>query len=120
MDEFHDIISLRISVFVVEQDCPYQELDGLDKDAYHLYIQERDKIIATCRILKPGVAYQEVAIGRVVSDPQFREKKLGHALMKAAMQFVKDKFGDVDIKLGAQTHLTRFYGQHGFSSTGKE
>lgn len=120
LDEFHDIIALRISVFVVEQDCPYQELDGLDKDAYHLCITNKNKIMATCRILKAGIAYPEVAIGRVVSDPQHRHLKLGHELMKAAKNFVFEKFGNVNIKLGAQTHLTKFYNSHGFVSTGKE
>ena len=120
LDEFHDIIALRISVFVVEQDCPYQDLDGLDKDAYHLYIKHAEKIVATCRILKAGVAYHEVAIGRVVSDQEHRHLKLGHELMKAAKNFVFEKFGNVNIKLGAQTHLTKFYNSHGFVSTGKE
>lgn len=120
LDEFHDLIALRISVFVVEQDCPYQELDGLDKDAFHLFIKINEKIVACCRILKAGVAYKEVAIGRVVSNPEYRNLKLGHELMQAARTFVVQQFGEVDIKLGAQTHLTSFYQKHGFESTGKE
>lgn len=119
-DEFHDIIALRISVFVVEQDCPYQELDGRDKDAFHILIKEGDEIIATSRILKPGVAYTEVAIGRVVSSINSRHLKLGHALMKAAIAFVLNDMNEHEIRLSAQTHLRGFYEKHGFVATGKE
>jgi ElaA protein len=119
-DEFHDLIALRISVFVVEQDCPYQELDGLDKDAYHVLIKENDEIIGTARILKAGVAYPEVAIGRVVSGSEHRDKKIGYLLMEAAMKFVKEEFKEKSIRLSAQTHLLAFYQKVGFQSTGKE
>ena len=119
-DDFHDIIALRIAVFVVEQNCPYQELDGKDKDAYHLMVKENGQTIGTTRILKPGVSYDEVAIGRVVSDQNHRDKKLGHLMMKEAMRFVRDEMKEHKIRLSAQTHLVGYYEKHGFKSTGKE
>jgi ElaA protein len=119
-DEFHDLIALRIQVFVVEQDCPYQELDGLDKDAYHLIAIENNQIIGTLRILKPHVSYEEMAIGRVVSHPEHRDKKLGYQIMKEALAFIKDQMNEDRIRLSAQTHLCKFYRTFGFVSTGKE
>ena len=119
-DEFHDIIALRMAVFVVEQDCPYQDLDGLDKDAYHMIVLENGETIGTLRILKPGVSYNETAIGRVVSHPDHRKRKMGHLMMEKAMAFVINEMGFDTVRLSAQTHLIDYYGRHGFKSTGKE
>jgi ElaA protein len=119
-DEFHDMIALRISVFVVEQDCPYQELDGKDRDAYHVLIKEDDQIIGTARILKPGVAYTETSIGRVVSAIGKRHLKLGHALMTATMNFILSEMNEKSVRLSAQTHLKNFYVKYGFVATGKD
>lgn len=119
-DQLHDIISIRIAVFVVEQNCPYQELDGKDKDAYHLMAIEDDVIIGTLRILKPGVYYKEAAIGRVVSHPDHRNKKLGHTMMSKAMEYAQKELNYSSIRLSAQTHLVEYYSKHGFQSTGKE
>ena len=121
LEEFHDIIALRIKIFIIEQDCPYQELDGKDKIAFHLfYKNETSDIIATTRILPGGSAYEEVSIGRVVVDDSYRGTGLGHQLMADSMKFVKEKFGQVPVRLSAQKHLEKYYGNHGFHSTGKE
>ena len=119
LNTFHDLIALRVAVFVVEQNCPYQELDGKDKDAFHLIVWEKDKIIGTARILNPGVAYHEPAIGRVVSALSHRESGVGHVIMREAMSFIEKHFGNKAARLSAQTHLVKFYEQHGFISTGK-
>lgn len=119
-DEFHDLISLRISVFIIEQDCPYQEVDGLDKDAYHLLVTENDSIIGTLRILKPGVVYPELAIGRVLSHQNHRDRKMGHLMMKESMLFIKENLKLSTVRLSAQSHLSAFYEKYGFKSTGKE
>jgi ElaA protein len=119
-DELHDMIALRISVFVVEQDCPYQELDGLDKDAFHVLIKDSDKIIATTRILKAGVAYKELAIGRVVTAISHRHLKLGHELMRASMTFITETFESAAVRLSAQSHLKNYYAKYGFIPTGKD
>jgi ElaA protein len=121
LNEFHDMIALRIQVFVIEQNCPYQELDGKDKAAFHVLIRnEENEIIGTTRILPKGVSYYEIAIGRVVVDEKYRYLKLGHMLMEESLRFVEQQFGKQNIRLSAQTHLEKFYASHGFQSTGKE
>ncbi|MEZ4923366.1 MAG: GNAT family N-acetyltransferase [Crocinitomicaceae bacterium] len=119
-DELYDLLSLRVEVFVIEQNCPYQDLDGLDKDAFHLIVVDEGKIIGTLRILKSGIVYPEVAIGRVVSHPGHRDKQLGYLMMQKAMQFIEEELNEESIRLSAQTHLCQFYEKCGFSSTGKE
>ncbi len=121
LNEFHDLIALRIKVFVIEQNCPYQDLDGKDKDAFHMIMRnDIQDIIGTARILKKGVSYPEIAIGRVVVDEKYRYLKLGHLLMQEALSFIGNQFGHENVKLSAQTHLCAFYASHGFASTGKE
>ena len=121
LDHFHDIIALRIKIFVIEQDCPYQDLDGKDKLAHHLfYTNNEDEVIAATRILPQNISYAEVSIGRVVVDESYRGTGLGHLIMEESMNFVQDEFGQVDIRLSAQKHLENYYGKHGFKSTGKE
>jgi len=121
LEEFHDIIALRIQIFIIEQNCPYQEVDGKDKLAHHLFFKnEMDEIIAVTRILPQGISYEEVAIGRVVVHEDYRGTGLGNQLMSDSMNFVRDKYGDVPVRLSAQKHLENYYGNHGFKSTGKE
>ena len=121
LEEFHDIIALRIQIFIIEQNCPYQEVDGKDKLAHHLFSKnEMDEIIAVTRILPQGISYAEVAIGRVVVHEDYRGTGLGNQLMADSMNFVKDEYGKVPVRLSAQKHLENYYGNHGFKSTGKE
>lgn len=121
LEEFHDIIALRIQIFIIEQNCPYQEVDGKDKLAHHLFFKnEMDEIIAVTRILPQGISYEEVAIGRVVVHEEYRGTGLGNQLMADSMNFVRDKYGEVPVRLSAQKHLENYYGNHGFKSTGKE
>ena len=121
LEEFHDIIALRIQIFIIEQNCPYQEVDGKDKLAHHLFFKnEMDEIIAVTRILPQGISYEEVAIGRVVVHEDYRGTGLGSQLMSDSMNFVRDKYGEVPVRLSAQKHLENYYGNHGFKSTGKE
>lgn len=119
LDEFHDIIQLRELVFVVEQDCPYLDVDGKDKDAIHVIGVISGKIVATARILPPGISYDEVSIGRVVVHPDFRGCKLGNSLMEKAMSFIKNYFGNVPIRISAQTYLEKFYTDLEFQIVGE-
>lgn len=121
-NEFHALIALRIEVFVVEQDCAYQDLDGKDLLSYHLLLKdEKQQLVGTARILPAGLSYPEISIGRVLTNAQNRNKGLGHAIMKECIEFVQQKWGiSVAIKISAQSHLQAFYHQHGFESTGKE
>ncbi|MDA0973911.1 MAG: GNAT family N-acetyltransferase [Bacteroidetes bacterium] len=117
---WHDIAALRSEVFVVEQDCVYQDLDGKDPIAYHLYWYDGKLLVATLRILKKGEGYPDaVAIGRVVSSPERRSQGLGHVIMKAALDFIAKEFPEELIRLSAQTHLSAFYERHGFQVSGE-
>lgn len=119
--EFHDIIALRIKVFVVEQNCPYLELDGKDKKSYHVICRTGvGDIVATARILPPGLSYKEVSIGRVVMTEALRGNGNGHLLMKQCLKFSNEEFGRVPIRISAQKHLEPFYMAHEFISVGKE
>ncbi|MBK9192505.1 MAG: GNAT family N-acetyltransferase [Crocinitomicaceae bacterium] len=121
LDDFHNIIQLRIAVFVVEQNCPYQDLDGKDKKAFHLMLKnDEGKLVGTARILPAGVSYNEVSIGRVASHPDHRKEQLGHAIMTVSMQFIQDLWPGSDVRISAQSHLCAYYAKHGFVKTGKE
>jgi len=121
LNELHDIIALRINVFVVEQDCPYQDLDGKDKKCYHLVCRNgKGSIVATARILPPGLSYDECAIGRVVIDERVRGNGIGHVLMKECTKFSDLEFGKAPIIVSAQKHLENYYEAHNFVPTGKE
>ena len=120
LKELYNVLALRMEVFVVEQDCPYQDLDGKDEDAFHVFATDpKGDVVATARILKPGAAYEEVAIGRVVTAASIREFKKGHELMTECMNFVSKEFPKTNIRLSAQSHLVNYYGKHGFKETGK-
>lgn len=121
LDELHDLVSLRIEVFVVEQDCPYQDLDGKDKTAHHLFGEnESGEIVATSRILGPGISYDEVSIGRVVVAQKVRGRGVAHEMMDKSKEFVLAEYGNVPIRISAQTYLEKYYSSHGFEFTGKE
>jgi ElaA protein len=118
--EFHDIVSVRLKTFVVEQNCVYQDLDGKDKKCYHLICRDgMGNIVATARILPPGISYGEVSIGRVVLQEELRGNGQGHELMNKCMEFCEKEFGRVPVRISAQKHLERFYNGHLFFSTGK-
>ncbi len=120
--ELHDILQLRINVFVVEQDCPYPELDGKDMMAYHFYAITEDgseKVVAYTRIFAPGDYYKEAAIGRVVVHQNYRKDGLGNELMSRSVQQIESLFNVKTIKIGAQTYLQKFYESLGFESTGQ-
>ncbi len=120
-NEFHDIIALRLKAFVVEQNCSYLDLDGKDKKCYHLICRDGfGKVVATARILPPGISYSEVSIGRVVLDQEIRGKGIGHKLMEQSMKFINEEFGAVPVRISAQKHLENYYNTHNFFSTGKE
>ena len=123
LDEFHSILQLRINVFVVEQDCPYPELDGKDKIAYHFFAfaeEDPSQIIAYTRIFKPGDYYKEAAIGRVVVHPDYRKDGLGVQLMKRSIDQIEILFQTKKMKIGAQTYLQKFYESLGFIKVGKD
>ena len=120
VDEIHDFLKLRINVFVVEQNCPYNELDGKDKIALHLLgFNNKNEIIAYTRIFKPGDYYKQAAFGRVVVHEEFRNQKIGYDLVNKTIEEMKLLFGNADIMIGAQTYLKKFYKSFGFNQIGE-
>ncbi len=110
LDELYDDLYLRVDVFVVEQNCPYPEIDGKDRYAYHLLCKdEAGKIIASLRILDKGQTFSEMAVGRVVVSPDHRGEGLGKKMMKRAIDFICKELKVPCFNLQAQAHLTPFY-----------
>lgn len=123
LKEFHDIIQLRLDIFVVEQDCPYLDLDGKDFKAYHFYGQLEDgseKIVAYTRIFAPGDYFKEASIGRVVVQADYRKDGIGYKLMENSAQQIKKLFNVNVIKIGAQLYLKKFYESLGFKKVGED
>ncbi|NNC83706.1 MAG: GNAT family N-acetyltransferase [Flavobacteriales bacterium] len=120
LQEFHDMVQLRIQVFVIEQDCPYQELDGWDPHSWHLLYHGDEGLLATLRILPPDTTFSQWSIGRVVVAESARGTGLGHHIMEMAIEFIEKQGGDVPIKISAQTYLEAFYNHHGFIRSGEE
>lgn len=118
VDELYAILRLRSAIFVVEQNCAYQDLDDVDKDAWHIYLQEGEEIVGYLRVVDKGKRLDEVSIGRVVS--LYRRKGIGSRLMEIAKAVAKEKFGATKIKVGAQVQAQDFYKQVGFIPVSKE
>ena len=118
LTELHDLLLLRNEVFIVEQNCAYQDIDGLDHDAEHILVYDRDALLAYARIFYTP---SKCIIGRVIVKSNFRKQGLGHLVMVTAMDRaqIKNPFTEV-LELSAQTYLLKFYESHGFSTVGSE
>lgn len=118
-DEYFEILHLRVAVFVVEQDCPYQEVDEKDRKSIHLFGRAEDgKVIAVTRILPQGISYNEVSIGRVALDKAYRGKGIADILMHESFKVIKQAFGEQPIRISAQQYLLNYYNKHGFKQVG--
>jgi len=115
--ELYDILRLRSEIFVVEQNCVYLDLDGKDQKALHLFGTFEGQIVAHARLFKPGISFVHASIGRVTVDAKHRDKKWGHELMHQAIAGVFEHFGEIEITIGAQLYLKKFYESHGFVQT---
>ena len=107
--ELYAILQLRNEVFVVEQNCVFQDADDKDQKCYHLMGSRNNSLIAYTRIVPPGWIYKEASIGRVVTSPKARGENIGRQLMIKSIESLYALFGQVDIKIGAQKYLKRFY-----------
>ena len=113
--ELYDILQLRTDVFVVEQQCIFQDLDNKDQACFHLWAEDEDrKILACTRIVPGGISYAEASIGRVATARNARGTGLGRELMKNSITYLEELYGKVDIKIGAQLYLKEFYSSFGF------
>lgn len=118
--ELYEILQLRSEVFIVEQDCVYQDIDGKDQKALHVLGVKKDEIIAYTRCFKPGDYFKEASIGRVVVKKSQRENNLGQEITEASLQVLSIHFKAYIVKISAQVHLLKFYESLGFTTTGKE
>jgi ElaA protein len=114
LNELYDILRLRSEIFVVEQNCVYNDLDGLDKTAVHQFLKKDGEIVAYSRLLKPGTRFSEYSIGRVVVKQSERGTGLGIQMMEAAKKHIVNEWGATKIKISAQSYLQRFYESLGF------
>lgn len=118
--QLHALLALRQQVFILEQQCFYQDADSLDSVAFHLLGADKSgRVIATARLIPPGHRYPEVAIGRVATEMSVRGKGVGRALMVQALQWADQLFPNIGIKISAQTRLADFYTQLGFTAHGQ-
>lgn len=114
IEELYDLLKLRSKVFVVEQNCPYQDVDDKDKKGYHLYLKDEDEIIAYLRILDKNVSYKEISIGRVITAPKYRHQGIAKQMLEKAITFVEEELKESRIRISAQEHLVSLYESVGF------
>ena len=112
--ELYNILKLRSQIFVIEQNCIFQDLDDKDQKAFHLFTQNNDEVMAYTRLFAPGACYQEASIGRVMVNEKARGTGLGYLLMRESIKQIQKQFGKTPIKIGAQLYLKNFYQNLGF------
>lgn len=117
--ELYAVLKARIDVFVIEQNCPYPDLDNYDQKAVHIWAEEDGQVLAYCRVFDKGIKYEETSIGRVLTTEQARGKSLGKLLIQYAVETIENRFHTPEIRISAQDYLLRFYGGFGFEDTGK-
>ena len=115
VDELYELLRVRTEVFVVEQDCVYQDMDGDDKQAIHVWLTEDDKVVALARVCPAGVHLPTISIGRVIST--VRGKGYGKQIMLAAIDVAVEHFGATCIDIEAQEYAKGFYESVGFKQT---
>jgi len=117
VDELYALLRLRTEVFVVEQNCVFQDMDDKDQQCWHLMGWKEDALVAYTRLVPPGVSYELPSIGRVVTSPSARGDGLGKLLMEKSIETATELFGKSPIKIGAQLYLKRFYESLGFEKS---
>lgn len=112
--ELYEILRVRSEVFVVEQNCIYQDCDNKDIGAYHLFAVENERVIAYLRILEKHVSYVEASIGRVLTSENYRGTGAGKIAMMKAINFIKNSLNENKIRISAQEYAVKFYNNVGF------
>jgi ElaA protein len=115
--ELYSILQLRSEVFVVEQNCVFQDMDGRDPQCFHVMINQPE-LIAYARLVPAGVYYKEMSVGRVITKASVRGTGIGKILMERCVQLCYEIWGAANIRIGAQCYAEKFYGSLGFSKAG--
>ena len=118
--ELYAILQLRSEVFVVEQNCVYQDIDGKDKKSFHLMAWKNDELTAYTRLVPPGISFDEASIGRVITSPKYRGLGIGITLMEKSISHTIQSYTTNKIRIGAQLYLKKFYEGFGFIAQGEE
>jgi len=118
--ELYKILQLRINVFMLEQNCLYPECDDKDYKAKHVFATDEDQVIAYARLLPPNISYAEASIGRVIVSDIYRGQQLGYKLMHSAIEKLYADYPESAIRISAQAHLSKFYGNLGFIQVSEE
>lgn len=118
--ELYQVLKARVDVFVVEQNCPYPDLDDYDQKAVHIWAEENGEVLAYCRLFDKGIKYHETSIGRVLTTENARGKSLGKLLIQYAVETIENRFHTPEIRISAQDYLLKFYAGFGFEDTGKK
>lgn len=118
--ELYDILQLRNEIFVVEQECVYQDVDGKDQKALHVLGFKNKTLVAYARLFKPGDYFKQANIGRVAVSKNERNHKYGYDIMNVSIKTVKEVFNETIIIISAQTYLITFYNNLGFKEVGEE
>jgi ElaA protein len=116
--ELYAILALRSEVFVVEQNCPYQDIDQQDQKGQHVCFYKKEELVAYARILPAGTTFDSTSIGRFLVKKTHRQKHLGHDLIQTCLAFIKENYSSSLVKISAQQYLIDFYAQHGFQTVG--
>ena len=119
LNSLYEVLQLRAEVFVVEQNCPYQDVDGKDQKAMHILGYHKEQLVAYTRVFKPGYYFDNASIGRVVVKENARQYGFGKDIMKASIAFIEDTLDLSTIELSAQTYLKKFYNDLGFQEIGE-
>ncbi|MGB8706247.1 MAG: GNAT family N-acetyltransferase [Gillisia sp.] len=119
LQQLYEILRLRAEVFVVEQNCVYQDVDDKDQKALHILGYKNSELVAYTRCFKPGIYFEEAAIGRVLVKENERKYGYGHEILKASISEIEKRYGTKKIKLSAQQYLLKFYESHQFKAVGE-
>lgn len=118
--ELYSILRLRSEIFVVEQNCVYQDMDNKDLKAFHLMAIDEGQIVAYLRILNKGISYKEISIGRVVVKKEYRRRKLGLEIINRAIDYIKNIMRENEIRISAQVYAKNLYKKAGFKEVSEE
>ena len=119
LEELHEILRLRSEIFVVEQDCVYQDIDGKDERALHVIGRKNGEIVAYTRLFRAGDYFDEASFGRVAVKKSERKYGYGRQVVGASIDAIRDHFNETKIKVSAQLYLERFYHSFGFNQVGE-